>query len=50
MLLGRQITRFTGNINVLHKIYKWEDFQTNKDFKTAIFESYLETVFGKSAG
>ena len=31
-------------------MYKWEVFQTNKGFTTAIFESYLETVFGKPAG
>ena len=31
-------------------MYKWENFQTNKGFKTAIFESYLETAFGKPAG
>ena len=29
---------------------KWEVFQANKGYKTAIFESYLETVFGKPAG
>ena len=34
-------------MNVLQKMHKWELFQTNTGFKTAIFESYLETVFGK---
>ena len=31
-------------------MYKWEVSQTNNGFKTAIFESYLETVFCKPAG
>ena len=32
------------------KMHKLEVFQTNKGFKTAISESYLETIFGKPAG
>ena len=31
-------------------MYKWEVFQTNKGFKAAMFESYVETIFGKPAG
>ena len=31
-------------------MHKWEVFQTNEGFKTAIFKNYFETVFGKPTG